>query len=127
MGYRSEVKSLIYGTEQEIADFKAATFDLYNQVRAENGDEITDERNDKFKLIFLNAPYSKWYDEYEEVQHWHDLLDLAKEAGLCTEFVRIGESSEGDIETDYSGEKCEYYLEAVQRVEANIYRDWKGE
>lgn len=121
MGYRSEVKGIIYGTEQELKDFKEACFDLYNQVREEYGDEITDESNDKFKLIYLNAPYTKWYDEYEEVQHWNQLYDLAQEAGLNTEFARAGEER-GDIEVDYSGETCEYYLEVVQRIDAHFNR-----
>lgn len=121
MGYRSEVKGIIYGTEQELKDFKEACFDLYNQVREEYGDEITDESNDKFKLIYLNAPYTKWYDEYEEVQHWNQLYALAQEAGLNTEFARAGEEN-GDIEVDYSGETCEYYLEVVQRIDAHFNR-----
>jgi hypothetical protein len=110
MGYRSEVKSLIYGTEQEIADFKAATFELYSQVRDEYGDEVQAFNIKERHFIYLDADYTKWYDEFEEVQHWNELLDKAKNAGLCTEFVRVGESSDGDIEQDYSGDNNLIYL-----------------
>lgn len=121
MGYRSEVKGLIYGTADEMEAFKLACFDLYNQVREDFGDEITDESNDKFKLLYLNAPYTKWYDEYEEVQRWSELYDLARDAGLNVEFMRAGEE-QGDVEVDNSGESCEYYLEMVQRVDAHFHR-----
>lgn len=121
MGYRSEVKGLIYGTADEMEAFKEACFDLYNQVREEFGDEITDESNDKFKLLYLNAPYTKWYDEYEEVQHWQEMYDLARETGMNVEFARAGEE-QGDVELDFSGKDCEYYLEMVQRIDAHFHR-----
>jgi len=110
MGYRSEVKSIIYGTEDEMREFKEACFDLYNQVREEYATEVRTFTIKDKAFIYLDADYTKWYDEYEEVQHWNDLLDMAREAGLNTEFVRIGESSEGDIEVDYTGDDNLSYL-----------------
>jgi len=123
VGYRSEVKSLIYGTAEEIAEFKAATFDLYNQVREEYGDEVRTFNIKDRHFIYLDADYTKWYDEYEEVQHWNDLLDFAKEFGLCTEFVRVGESSDGDIEQDYSGQNNLNYLTPTCTIDVGFSYD----
>jgi hypothetical protein len=110
MGYRSEVKSIIYSNEKEIEAFKLAHFELYNQICEEYGSEVTTFNKDGRSFIYLNADYTKWYDEYDEVQHWNSLLDLAQCDGLNTEFVRIGESSEGDIEQDYYGDNNLNYL-----------------
>lgn len=121
MGYRSEVKGLIYGTPADMALFKDVTSIVYRQVREDFGSEITDESNDKFELLYLNASYTKWYDEYEEVQNWQMLYDLARDAGLNVEFMRAGEEH-GDIEVDNSGDDCQYYLELVQRIDAHFDR-----
>jgi hypothetical protein len=120
MGYRSEVKSLIYGTNEEMQAFKLACFDLYNQVREDFNNELSDEENIKYKMLYLNLSYVKWYDEYDEVQRWQELLNLAQQAGLSTEFVRIGESSEGDLEQDYFGDDCKYYLSVNMSIDADF-------
>jgi len=124
MGYRSEVKSLIYGTAEEMKEFKMACFDLYNQVREDFGNDLTDEKNDKYEILYLNLSYMKWYNEYEEVQRWDEFYQLADEFGLATEFCRVGEEM-GDVE-DYNsgnnGGRCEYYLEVVQRIDAHFNR-----
>lgn len=120
MGYRSEVKGLIYGSKKEMQAFKESIFNLYNQVREDFADEITDEANSDFEILFLNSPHTKWYDGFEEVQRWNEFYGLAREFGLNTEFVRIGENAEGDIEIDAHGINCKYYLELIQRVDANF-------
>jgi hypothetical protein len=121
MGYRSEVKSLIYGSPEEIKAFKLANFDLYNQVAEDFGTDITNQRNDEYEIIYLSLGYVKWYDEYKEVQHWHEFLQLALLSNLSIEFVRVGEEL-GDVEVDNGGESCEYYLEVVQQVNAHFDR-----
>lgn len=120
MGYRSEVKGLIYGTKEEMQAFKESIFNLYNQVREDFGNEMTDETNSDFEILYLNSPYTKWYDGYDEVQRWNELYHLADEFGLNTEFVRIGESQEGDTEVIAHGMSCKYYLHLIQRVDANF-------
>ena len=40
MGYRSEVKSVIYGTSNEVSAFKADNFDLFTKVCEEFGGDI---------------------------------------------------------------------------------------
>jgi hypothetical protein len=110
MGYRSEVKSVIYGGKDDIAKFKEVFFNEYNQLAEDFATEMTTIESGERAFIYLNADYVKWYDEYEETQRWQAFLILAQDIGLATEFVRVGESSEGDIEQDYGGEGCLYYL-----------------
>ena len=125
MGYRSDVKSVIYGTASQLGAFIDVNHDLYNQVRKDFGDNIKDIakkglQDKDLSIIYLNCEYSKWYDEYEEVQRWHELLDSAEQWGLSTEFVRIGESSEGDIEISQRGVDCMYYLETELKIVSTL-------
>jgi hypothetical protein len=124
MGYRSEVKSLIYGTPEEMKIFKESVFDLYNQVREDFDTDLTDHNNGKYEILYLNLSYMKWYDEYEEVQRWDELYQLADNFGLATEFCRAGEE-QGDVEvynSGHDGSRCEFYLEVIQRIEAHFDR-----
>ena len=108
MGYRSEVKSLIYGTKEQMAKFNNENVFLLTVLSADFGKDLTHNKNDKYVIIFLG-----------EVIRWLNLLSLAQDAGLITEFVRIGEDSEGDIETDYTGD-CAYYLQTECHIVANF-------
>lgn len=121
MGYRSEVKSCIYGEPSEMAKFKEAVFDLYNQVVEDFGNSLrTIKLDDTRELLYLDNDYAKWYDEFDEVQRWNELLELAVEANLNTEFVRVGEDSEGDIETDYTGDKNMNYLQPMTKIDVGF-------
>jgi hypothetical protein len=119
MGYRSEVKSLIYGSYDEMAKFKADNAELCEQLVEDFGNNIEQLNNGDYEIIYLDLSYSKWYDSYSEVIRWGNLLSLANEAELMTEFVRIGEEA-GDIEQEYSQTDCEYYLETVSTINANF-------
>lgn len=119
MGYRSEVKSLVYGEPAAMAKFMADNAELIEALEADFGKDLTHTKNDVYEIIFLDLSYSKWYDSYSEVIRWNNLLNLATEAELMTEFVRIGEDSAGDIETDYTGD-AEFYLETVCTINANF-------
>lgn len=119
MGYRSEVKSLIYGTKEQMAKFNNENVVLLTALSEDFGKDLTHTKNDDYEIIFLDVSYSKWYDSYSEVIRWNNLLTLANEAELMTEFVRIGEDSEGDIETAYTGD-CEYYLQTECHINANF-------
>jgi hypothetical protein len=124
MGYRSEVKSVIYGEPSDMAKFKEAVFDLYNQVVEDFGSQLrTLKMGDKRELLYLDCDYAKWYDEFSDVQRWHEMLELAKEANLNTEFVRVGEDSEGDIEADYTGDKCMNYLQPMTKIDVGFSYD----
>ena len=119
MGYRSEVKSLIYGEPEAMAKFLEDNAELIEQLALDYGSELTQINNGSYELIYLDLPYSKWYDSFSEVIRWENLLNLANEAELMTEFVRIGEEA-GDIEQEYSQTECDYYLETVCTINANF-------
>ena len=94
MGYRSEVKSIIYGDATKVEDFLRDNAETFNQLKEDFPTELSRFTRDTRLFIYLDCNYSKWYDEYEDVQRWHDFIEKAAEAGLCTEFVRIGEASD---------------------------------
>jgi len=119
MGYRSEVKSLVYGEPAAMAKFKSDNAELIEALASDYGSDLTHTNNDDYEIIYLDLAYSKWYDSFSEVIRWNNLLSLANEAELMTEFVRIGEEA-GDIEQEYSQTECEYYLETVSTINANF-------
>ena len=111
MGYRSEVASAIYGAKNTMQEFMQEHEILVSFIHNEFSDDVKMYEVDGRFFITLYQDYTKWYDQYEEVQAWHDLLDKARDYDLNIEFVRVGESAEGDIEQDYAGDECKYYLE----------------
>jgi hypothetical protein len=119
MGYRSEVKSLIYGTKEQMAKFNKDNKELLDALAEDFGFNVKQWALGKYSMIYLSLDYFKWYDSYSEVIRWNNLLTLANEAELMTEFVRIGEEA-GDIEQEYSQTDCEYYLETVSTINANF-------
>ncbi len=123
MGYRSEVKSVIYGEPAEVDKFMADNASALTKINEDFGNQIRALQGGGRKFIYLNCEYSKWYDEFDEVQRWHEFLELADAAGLNTEFVRVGEDSEGDIETDYRGDDCMNYLEPMTKIDVGFEYD----
>jgi hypothetical protein len=119
MGYRSEVKSLVYGTKEQMAKFNNENVVLLTALAEDFGKDLTHTKNNDYEIIYLDLAYSKWYDSFSEVIRWTNLLNLANEAELMTEFVRIGEEA-GDVEQEYSQTECEYYLETVCTINANF-------
>lgn len=111
MGYRSEVASAIYGSKNAMQEFMQEHEILVNYIQNEFSVDVKVYDVEGRTFISLYQDFVKWYDSFDEVQAWHDLLDKAQEAGLNTEFLRVGESAEGDIEQDYHGDDCKYYLE----------------
>ncbi len=126
MGYRSHVVILMYGHPDALLALRAGVM-----IRAEgkpdsnvfesaNDGEITEwkwglpSRADgtQDRCIRFEAPDTKWYETYAEVQAWVSLFDYLDEqegdedspAYVAYEFVRIGEDS-GDFEhrtSDYN-------------------------
>ncbi len=119
MGYRSEVKSLVYGEPAAMAKFIADNAELIEALEADFGKDLEKFDQDKYTFLFLSSACYKWYDSYSEVKRWHNLLSLANEAELMTEFVRIGEEI-NDIEQDYSQTECEFYLSVDCVINANF-------
>jgi hypothetical protein len=126
MGYRSQVRSLIYGDPALICALVAAdaltgkggialnnfgdslkrysfTTSVYDneatnaQKPDANGGRNLIYRDVEFQCLDLCGDFWKWYPDYPDVMAWENLLIRAAEMGLNTEFVRIGEEDD-DVE-----------------------------
>lgn len=119
MGYRSQVKSVIYGSSDNIAKLKG-TQEYLNVLDQFDSEYLSDHTlNDKTQVILFSGGHLKWYDEYEDVKAWHKLIELSPSLGLNAEFVRVGEEA-SDIETEYFGDECEWLLYVNTSIEADF-------
>lgn len=113
MGYRSEVRALIYGDPAKIDALcmkwrHTETIDLWHvDAFGAHITEWTDAEGVRF--IELHGENWKWYEGYADVGAWTRFQAMAEEMGLCSEFIRIGEDA-SDIEVSQNGEECEYHL-----------------
>ena len=136
MGYRSDVRILIYGVNEDVTAFVAS-----ERLKGHKGMKYhpLDEPQSKYHerniyhtdasetMLELNWWDIKWYDTYPEVAYWQTLESLWEDAfkntTLCMETARIGEDV-GDVVVNYYGQ-CDYYLnihrEIVNNMDANGY------
>jgi hypothetical protein len=119
MGYRSEVKSLVYGDSEPMAKFIADNNELIEALKEDFNDDIETIEKPMQTFIFLTLDYAKWYESYSDVARWMALLNLADSAGLMYEFVRVGEET-SDIEYQHSQTECEYILQVVTTIDVNF-------
>lgn len=139
MGYRSQVRSIIYGepelvdallAKEKLAGDKGiqAMFDgyftvtettrwIYQTKEHPDGKTETERLEAPCKVIDLEGSDWKWYDDYSDVKHWNEILQEADGMGLHYEFVRVGEES-GDIQEERSID-AEYLLNIYVSIEAN--------
>jgi hypothetical protein len=126
MGYRSEIRCLIYGTKENLEAYITETALI-------SGSRIFNKFKDNLTRYTANplgvgtpAPVHvldfyadgwKWAPEYEDVDLWMAFMRAAEEAGLQYEFVRIGENPE-DIEKEYST-----YPLMMICIQRSIYED----
>lgn len=89
MGYRSDVRSVIYGGEDAMIEFMKENESLLSVVKgagiveqALSGDDV---------VLHLHGESIKWHEDFPEVVAWNKLLDLAEESGLAYELIEIGE------------------------------------
>ena len=128
MGYRSEVKSVIYQTKKK--------FDKFYKDNQEEIDYFQDTFRSlsiaikgQYKVLFLNCYDVKWYDVFPEVQAWHKFLEKAEAKGMYYEFVRLGED-DSDVEThysDYGTKDGSYILELEWHSKANVSVNFERE
>lgn len=129
MGYRSEVRCLIYGSKDNLDAYLAEKMYIDNEVSiifrpGDNGgfknsltrytipDKISEqdgsETTETLHVLDLYGDSWKWYEGYEDVTAWEAFMRGAPEAGLEYEFIRIGEDV-ADIEQEAS-DNAAYYL-----------------
>lgn len=111
MGYRSEVRCLIYGPKDKLnlflttqALFENTTVfrdfkDSLERYTIETKDYIDGKPVDvTYHVLDLYGDSWKWYPGYPDVDAWHQFIEAAEYEGeLEVEFIRIGEE-DGDIE-----------------------------
>lgn len=125
MGYRSQVRCLIYGPPDKINAmvvkhqleggqlFESFFKDSISRYRAKrsiydaeasrltepNGVSRAVWREEEVEVIDLSGDDWKWYDGYEDVQAWEEFMRSAADWDCSYEFIRIGEEP-GDVEDD---------------------------
>ncbi len=135
MGYRSDVAICIYGDTDDVTAF-VATEKLkdrpkgtqYHPMEEDTQEgyherEVYPIRNGKETVMEWTWWGVKWYDNYPEVKYWEELAsvwhDSFKNTSLCMEIAKVGENAD-DIECDYYGENCEYYLSISRNIEKSM-------
>jgi hypothetical protein len=130
MGYRSDLKVLIYPDVKNPSEEQP----LYEQLKvlmATTFKEVFDQFDDPY-MTWMHKEYAlmfsledvKWYPSYPEVRVFEAMLDSfagGEEgiAGYCTEFIRIGEDTE-DVEERHTGHNNHYYLSVRRTIDCNI-------
>ena len=104
MGYRSQVRSIIYGPDDKVTEFVAAKKLVGDAALAEVWSETTTYLvaygGETWRVFDLKCDQWKWYSDYPDVAAWMSMLDEAEEAELQYEFARIGED---DNDLEYKG------------------------
>jgi hypothetical protein len=132
MGYRSNVKALIYPDAPEdpmsvtnVQDYYTEKYEMLKVLmKTTFGHLLTDtyfdetyfEFDDKRDRLIFTAEDVKWYDGYADVSAFHKFLNDVTELGYCTEFIRIGEETD-DIQQDFTGTNIEYRLSVSRSIE----------
>lgn len=131
MGYRSDVSTAIWGTEEELNSFLThetliVSDGLVTRALEEFKDSVKrrsfvllEYDNDAQPVrktmhgIFMTAENVKWYADDKDVELWNQFMSRAGEAGLNTEFIRTGED-DNDTEHEVSSEYSLFYFTLPQ-------------
>jgi len=119
MGYRSDVKALIYPVsgEHNLLNYdKLKT--LMNTTFKDVFDAWNDEYfkwNDENRVLEFSADSIKWYDGYPDVARFTRFLSEVQELEYEYEFIRLGEDMD-DVEDDSTGDS-EGYLYVSRSIE----------
>jgi hypothetical protein len=110
MGYRSEVRAIVYGSKDQLdALITAQRLIEGSTVFKDFEGSITRHEfslagvESKFHGLVLAGDSWKWYPVYDVVIVWEKFMEAAEEMGLLWEFIRVGEES-GDVEHRMSAE-----------------------
>jgi hypothetical protein len=122
MGYRSDVKALIYpvSSEHSLIEYdKLKT--LMNTTFKDVYDYWQDPYftwDDKHRVLKFDANSIKWYDGYPEVEQFGKFLSDIQELEYEYEIIRVGEE-DTDIEYDSTGD-AQGYLSVSRTIEVNF-------
>jgi hypothetical protein len=129
MGYRSQVRCLIYGTKENLEAYitEKALIDgsiIFTEFRESltrytapwqiyHPEKHTTEVITAH-ILDLYGDSWKWYEGYEDVDRWMKFMREAAEAGLQYEFIRIGEDDD-DTEQESSDDPA-YFLGVTRSI-----------
>jgi len=120
MGYRSQVKSVIYQTQDKFDEFYKKHEEEIDYFKEEFGCMGLATKDD-YKVLYLDFDEVKWYDTFPEVMAWHNLLEQAETEGMYYEFVRLGED-DSDVEIDYGiNDSGNYILELERHIKTSCF------
>jgi hypothetical protein len=119
MGYRSDVKALIYPVsgETNLLEYEKLKT-LMNTTFKDVFDAWDDEYfkwNDEHRVLEFSADSIKWYDGYPDVARFTRFLSEVQELEYEYEFIRLGEDMD-DVEDDSTGDS-EGYLYVSRSIE----------
>ncbi len=120
MGYRSDVAAMFYADKGK--DWPVLKLWLQENFPCKMFEsEITWHD----LCMVVECKNVKWYSDYDEVKAFNaatlNFIDMFCEGEEdlpqgCYEFVRIGEELD-DVETEYHGDECGYYLDVSRNIE----------
>jgi hypothetical protein len=122
MGYRSDVKALIYpsGGEHNLLEYdklKLLFNTTFQDVFTSWGEDYF-SWDDKHRALIFDANSVKWYDDYPEIKTFLKFLEDVHGLGYEYEFIRIGEEDD-DVETDRTGD-AEGYMYVSRSIEVQF-------
>jgi len=122
MGYRSNVKALIYfaNSDKNLLEYDKLKL-LFNTTFKDVFEAWGEDYfswDDKHRVLKFNADSVKWYDSYPEVKLLVKFLEDVRDLEYEYEFIRIGEEDD-DTETDSTGDS-EGFLYVQRTIEVNF-------
>jgi hypothetical protein len=122
MGYRSDVKALIYpaNSDKNLLEYDKLKL-LFNTTFKDVFEAWGEDYfswDDKHRVLKFNADSVKWYDSYPEVKLLVKFLEDVRDLEYEYEFIRIGEEDD-DTETDSTGDS-EGFMYVQRTIEVNF-------
>lgn len=105
MGYRSNIRCLIYPMDTSTGD-KPTLIDNYHALKLVLNTTFKDvvdcwyndlTFDDTHNVVDFEMDGVKWYDSYPDVVAFESMLKEVEDLGYCYELVRVGEDK-GDVE-----------------------------
>lgn len=122
MGYRSDVKALIYPVSSEHSLIEYDKLKLLMNTTFKNVlDSWGDESftwDDKHRILMFNADSIKWYESFPEVASFPKFLEDVHELEYEYEFIRLGEEDD-DVESDSTGD-AQGYMYVSRSIEVSF-------
>jgi hypothetical protein len=122
MGYRSDVRALIYPSngDQNLVEYeklKLLMNTTFKDVYEAWGDDYF-TWDDRHRVLKFSAESVKWYESYPDVAKFSPFLDEVHKLDYEYEFVRVGEENDDD-EVMSSGD-AEHFLCIQRTIESSI-------